>query len=432
MVYTKVLRQTRRFILAVAAVSLMPLGAAADNVTLTELEERAVRNQRDIANSQLRQASAVAEGARAGRKPTVSLEASGWVAPGGDFFRVQALDGSEVIVRASQPIGDNDAFLPNARYEATLAMRVPIYDFGRTRASIASADAALEAARAEAKVSRALIVASVRAHYLAWLEALTLHGLASQSAEEARKQSERVAARVEAGDRRKSDLDRSTRELLHAELLVEAALSRANAARQGIELVVGEAISADAASGVSIVDLPPTVAAGTPHDKTVALAKKSAAARLSAKSIRKARTPTLSATVATGINGQNDDVFPGYRAGLTFNIQLWDGGRSSAEAKRLNAQAAQLEAQSRISASSLKDAERRSRDELAHADKQLSLANRLQKVCEAGLDDANASYELGAGDLETVAAARAALRDARSRVVSLQVARMRAVWRLTQ
>ena len=119
---------------------------------------------------------------------------------------------------------------------------------------------------------------------------------------------------------------------------------------------------------------------------------------------------------------------PGFR--LTFGVQLWDGGRAVAEAKRLNAVASELEARARETTFAIKEATRAALEQQAHAARQLSLAHRLVTVSEARVAHATSSYELGAGGLEAIADARAALRGARSRVIQLQIARVRAVLRL--
>jgi len=68
--------------------------------------------------------------------------------------------------------------------------------------------------------------------------------------------------------------------------------------------------------------------------------------------------------------------------------------------------------------------------ERKHAEEQLTLADDLVSVSEKRVAQTQTSYELGAGDLEAVADARAALRHAQSRRVQIQVARADAILRL--
>ncbi|MGB9340505.1 MAG: TolC family protein, partial [Polyangiales bacterium] len=63
---------------------------------------------------------------------------------------------------------------------------------------------------------------------------------------------------------------------------------------------------------------------------------------------------------------------------------------------------------------------------------QLSLANGLVAVSQTRVEQAQTSYELGAGGVEAVADARVALRDAQSRRVQIQVARTDAILRLSR
>jgi len=70
--------------------------------------------------------------------------------------------------------------------------------------------------------------------------------------------------------------------------------------------------------------------------------------------------------------------------------------------------------------------------ERANAEARLVIADDLVTVSEKRVDQARTSYALGAGDLEDVADARAALREAHSRRVQIQVARADAILRLDE
>ncbi|UCH28532.1 MAG: TolC family protein, partial [Myxococcales bacterium] len=163
-----------------------------------------------------------------------------------------------------------------------------------------------------------------------------------------------------------------------------------------------------------------------------ALELKRDAARQEAEMYRKARVPVLAVIGQTGLAGVNDRVFPMYRLGLNLSVPLWDGGRATSLAHAADARAIELDALARDARLDRMDAQGQALIERKNAEKQLLLANSLVYVSEKRVDQAQTSYDLGAGDLESVADARAALRDAQSRRVQIQVARADAILRLDE
>jgi outer membrane protein TolC len=119
-----------------------------------------------------------------------------------------------------------------------------------------------------------------------------------------------------------------------------------------------------------------------------------------------------------------------YRLGLNLAVPLWDGGRAVALAHAADAQALELDARARDARLARNDERQQALLDRQHAEEQLTLANSLVAVSEKRVGQAQTSYDLGASDLEAVADARAALRDAQSRRIEIQVARTDAVLRL--
>jgi hypothetical protein len=99
-------------------------------------------------------------------------------------------------------------------------------------------------------------------------------------------------------------------------------------------------------------------------------------------------------------------------------------------AQAADAQASELEARARDAQIAQNDDRQQALLDRQHAEEQLVLANSLVAVSEKRVGQAQTSYDLGASVLEAVADARAALRDAQSRRVQIQVARADAVLRL--
>jgi outer membrane protein TolC len=414
------------------AMMLAPTGASAEVVTLKELEALAFQNQAhwQAVEASTAQAGAEVDAARAGKMPTFWLNISGVVAPGSDIERIRTVDGREVNVRASPTVTESTAFRPNIRYEATIDMRAPLYD-GQTRAAIKAAEAYRAAAEASSGASREVVLTMVRTAYLDWMATQLTHDLAVGSAVETKSQRERIEVRVADGDRAGSELDTARYEELQAELVAADTRARAVAARRLLESAVGNELSPDAQPDTSLLGIDPKESAGDADWEVEALERQRDAARQEARMHRKGRVPVLAVIGQTGLAGVNERAFPMYRLGLNLAVPLWDGGRAVAMARAADAQAGELDARARDARVARQDGRQRALLDREHAEDQLALANSLVSVSETRVEQAQTSYQLGAGDIEAVADARTALRDAQSRRVVIQIARTDAILRLS-
>ncbi len=423
--------QATAVVVALAAMLAPAAGAAAEVVTLQELEELALQNQArwEAVEARSVRAGADVDAARAGQMPTFWLNISGVVAPGSDIERVQTVDGREVNVRASPTVRESTAFRPNIRYEGTIDLRAPLYD-GQTRAAIKAAEAYRAAVQASSGASRETVLAMVRASYLDWMANHLVHGVAATSAEEAKGQRERVEARVADGDRSGSELDAARYEELQAELVAADAMARAVAAKRLLGSAVGTELSSEAEPDTQLFEIDSTDFGSDAGWEVEALERQRDAAHQEAQMHRKGRVPVLAVIGQTGLAGVNEQVFPMYRLGLNLAVPLWDGGRALALAHSADAQAIELDALARDAHVARNDERQQARLDRQHVEEQLTIANSLVEVSEKRVEQAQTSYDLGASDLEAVADAREALRDAQSRRVQIQVARTDAIFRL--
>jgi outer membrane protein TolC len=410
---------------------LAPERALAEVVTLEQLEEQALQNQArwEAVEATMTQAEAETRAARAGKMPTFWMNVMTVVAPGSDIERVLTTDGREVNVRASPTVGERTAFRPNIRYEGTIDMRAPLYD-GQTRAHLKAAEAYRAAAMASADASRETVLAMVRAAYLDWLATHLDHGFAKRSATEAREERERTTQRVDDGERPPAELDTARYQELQAELVVSDASARLDAAKRLLESAVGSPLPAGAEPDTSLLALDSEDGGAERKWEIEALELRRDAARQEADMHRKTRVPVLSIIGQTGLAGVNERVFPMYRLGLNLAVPLWDGGRAISLAHAADARAIELDALARDAQLDREDEQQQASIDRRNAEAQLEIANSLVEVSETRVDQARTSYDLGAGDLEAVADARAALRDAQSRRVQIQVARADAILRL--
>jgi len=419
-------------VLVVLATMLAPAGASAEVVTLKELEALSLQNQAhwEAVEASTTQAGAEVDVARAGRMPTFWMNISGVVAPGSDIERIQTVDGREVNVRASPTVSESTAFRPNIRYEATIDMRAPLYD-GQTKAAIKAAEAYRAAAEASFGASRETVLSMVRAAYLDWMGTQLTHELALGSAKEAKAQRQRIEERVADGDRARSELDSARYEELQAELVAADAQSRASAAKRLLESAVGSELSRGAEPDTSLLGIDSHVLNVDSGRDVEAFERQRDAAHQEARMHRKGRLPVLAVVGQTGLAGVNERAFPMYRLGLNLAVPLWDGGRAVALARAADAHASELGARAREARLVREEARQRALLDREHAEGQLALANRLVSVSQTRVQQAQTSFELGASDVEAVADARVALRDAQSQRVQIQVARTDAVLRLS-
>ena len=414
------------------AAMFAPVGASAEVVTLQKLETLSLQNQAhwEVVEANTAQADAEVDVARAAKMPTFWMNISGVMAPGSDIERIRTVDGREVNVRASPTVTERTAFRPNIRYEGTIDMLAPLYD-GQTRAAIKAAEAFRAAAEASSSASRETVLTMVRSAYLDWMATHLTHELALRSAEDAKTQRRRIEERVADGDRARSELDSVRYEELQAELVAADAQAKAIAAKRLLESAVGSELSRSAEPDTSLLGIDfhvPNVDSGRDVE---AFERQRDAAHHQARMHRKGRLPVLAIVGQTGLAGVNERAFPMYRLGLNLAVPLWDGGRAVALARAADAHASELGARAREARLGREKARQRALLDREHAEGQLALANRLVSVSQTRVQQAQTSFELGASDVEAVAFARVALRDAQSQRVQIQVARTDAVLRLS-
>ncbi len=412
----------------------VPAFASAEVVRLEDLEAIALRNQTHLAGLKARAQRSLAEVdvRRAARRPSVRLDASGLGAPGGEVVQIESIDGNVVNVRASPTLREENAFSPNLRWEATLLIDAPLYDFGRTKAAINAAKSNKRASRAQAELSNEAIVRRVRAAYLDWLGATLIRDFALESVEAAVAQRERIAARVQAGDRPGSELDSARYEEMDTRLSAEEAQAQVSAIKRLLESEVGQSLPDDAEPDKALLQREAISVEPVPAWELEDLERRRNATRLEAKMYRKSRAPLLAAVGRTGVNGLNENVFPSYRLGLTLAMPLWDGGDAKSRARTLEAEARELDALLEESRAAVQNERLQAQGDRVNAERQLDVANELVEICHTRVGHAQNSYDLGVGDLHEIAQARAALRDAQSRRAIIQVARADAVLRLME
>jgi outer membrane protein TolC len=406
--------------------------ATADVVRLQDLEEKAVHQRARIAGDRadVAAARADADSARSAYSPTLALNLLASGEPGGHLIHVNDREGVDYLVAGSRTLGAEGAFIPEVRYGGLLSLQGRIYDFGRTRAAVAAADARVWAAEAKGQASRTAIVSEVRAAYLDWLGSGLLRAVSERALGNARARLDLVQARVSSGTRPPSDLAPARYELTLAEIDDLEARQRVESAKISVERAAGGPLAVNAAPDPSVLDRqPPRVDAGETLE-AVALRRQRASALAMAKYYERGTAPVLSGIAEAGVRGQEANVFPAYRASVSLAIPILDGGAASSQAARAREEAALLDAREREYRTDVQAERARARNDWARSAERLRLAESLYAVAAARARDAEDRYNLGEGKIEAVLETGAGLSRAEREVVLAKIYRADAALRV--
>lgn len=392
-------------------------------VHLAELEKRAAAaGPRQRANdARLQSARARIASARAAYSPTLNLVTDASVSPG---QRIVDIGGYKV--NAAFPIGESDAFLPAARYGALLDLRSNLYDFGRTSAAVAAAEAESRAEQADQAHGRAQSVRDVRAGYVRWATAQALWAIAQRTQLAAAESLARTRAAIEEGARPAADQTAAESGEGFAQLELERALAELESARADLGFVAASDLGAAAVPADDVLNAvplePQSVELGQ-KARLEALREQRAAAEASAKAHDRVFAPVLSANAQAGVQGLNDKIFPVYRVGVSLLVPLWDGGSDAALRAQAQARSAQLGAQAEELERAAQRAQARSRSLKEQADRRIAVANKLLAICRTRVSQLEAASPLGAARYAELADARNAAARAETELVLAQALR---------
>jgi outer membrane protein len=416
---------------------IVPASARADVVRLEDLErklfaERAV----EADDARVRATEADVRKAASAYYPQIGIKGESAISPGGQLVRIpdpkdRDNRDADYLVAGTRDLDDKGAFDPVLRHSVDLKATAMLYDFGRTKAAIAAGNAAADAAKAGAGVTREAAVRRLRDAYFEWLVAHEQEQLARFARDEASRRLSRVRGLITENVRARSDLAPAESEQLLAELEVTRAQGKRQDAQLVLEHTVGAALPAGAEPDRALLDREPPATSDTPVAGERALSLQRDAAYAMARAADKERMPLLGVGGSIGIRAQDDTVFPSYGAGLNLNIPLWDGGLSKASGAGARARGEELDARLKDQQREREFAVTRARAAIMQLGEQLVLASALKEQCTKRLKESEEGYEVGAIAIEAVYQARAMLQRAESEVLLARSARARAVLDLT-
>ncbi|HKO94587.1 MAG TPA: TolC family protein, partial [Polyangiaceae bacterium] len=427
--------------------------AAAQVLTLEEIETKAQRDRSELVERQASIEKAQAELALAQSRsgPTIGARVDGSLAPGGELIPLEK-DGNEYLVSGASKLGQSDSFLPRARYAAMLSGKMTLLDFGRTSAGVSAAQAALGAERASLLQAKVELVRGARSAYLEWLDAHQIWQLAQRDAEVTRARTASVRELIAAGARPATDAALSSYDEQLAGLRQSRAQRAAIAALRTLGASVQSTLSESAEPDLRVLETgvepsaaaapaagaagpaaaPAAAASATESDSALsALALQRQAALSAARAADRGVAPVLDAAAELGVQGQDAQIFPAYKAGITLTFPIWDGGARSAQAAVHRAEARGLDARRQATERQLNAERVAARERFQAAAEDLRLSTELLTTAELVLSQAEEHYRSGSDTLERVLNAQRSLVQARREVLSSQLETARARLELT-
>lgn len=430
---------------ALAASGARP--AAAQTLSLADIEAKAQRDRPELAQrrAEIDHANAELAGVRAKTRPTLAARGELALAPGGQLVPVEDDNGDTYLVQGSRSLGQGEeAFLPQPRYAAVLAGRWTVLDFGRSSFGQRAAEAGVSAGRASLLSAKVELIRAARATYLTWLEAHETWQLSHRDAEVTAARTASVRALIEEGARPRTDATlssydeklarlRETRARRASDVAFDAlAASVQSPLPQGAtpDLAVLEVGGAAGAAPGAVAPKPQRGAGGTgvgTKDPTLEVLQfQHDAALAAARAADRSIAPQLDLAADLGVQGQDGEVFPAYRAAVSISVPLLDGGAQSALADQHRAQARGLAARRQLVAEQLRLQRLSAQQALAAATEDLGLTLELLATAEALLAEAEDHYRAGSDTLERVLSAQRSLVQARREVLNSKLDRARA------
>lgn len=422
--------------------ALWASGAAAQILTLEEIEARAQRDRVELAVPRASIARAQAElavvEARSG--PTFGARAEGAVAPGGALVTVLGENDTPYLVQGSQKLTDPGAWVPRLRFGGVISGKLILLDFGRTKLGAAAARAAIGAERANLIRAKVELVQHAREAYMLWVEAHQTWQLAERDADVAAARTVSVRELIAEGARPATDATLSAYDEQMARLRQSRAARAAESALEALGDIVQSKLPEHSVPDLEVLEVDESESASaapvaTRQDKDATLSaldlSRQAALSAARAAERNGAAPVLDGSMEVGVQGQDTSVFPVYRMSVGLNVPIWDGGAQAAQAAVHRAEAEELDAQRSVRKLTLEREQEAARRRSRAAATGLQLSLDLLKVAEQMLTEAEDHYRSGSDTLERVLGAQRSLVQARREVLMARIETARARLELT-
>ena len=309
-----------------------------------------------------------------------------------------------------------------------------LFDFGRTRAAMSRAEAAVAAAVENMKIDRRNIILAVKLAFFDLRKAQELLKVAEDSVRQYRDHLEQVRAFADVGRRPRYDLTKASVALGKAELDLVAASNAVFAARATLLQAMG--LASDPGFSISndlLPDIPQPDPTASPSPEHPELQEAHARVRQASAAVDAAIAdlyPNFGLNARFNASGEAFPLVANLSAVVQAMLELLSGGRKTAA---LDASVAELRAaRSQLAAKEqeIAAAVSRARTALAEASARLPLASLLVRQAQENLDIVTERYKVGAASLLEVTDAEAALTSARAETVRATFEQYAAIVRL--
>lgn len=377
----------------VLACSSFAATARAEVVTLESLEASALADDPGLESHEQRAAASEAhiDAIRAEALPRLSLDAGATMLSGSRVARTECgpVGGPsrQCTIITSPRLSDGfDAYVPSFRLSTGLRLDGVMYDFGRTRARIAAAQAEADASDDETSAQREAILRNVRATYLEWFGAFQRRRFVELAVASAEARVQSIDSARELGVRSVSDRDAASIELARVRL----ELSRARSAEADARLVAARtshaAIPDDAEPDPALLELSVPLLPRPRPMVVDALERRRDAVDAAVRAHQLRHAPFLTASLRLGVTstlvpGADAVAFPAYSLDVGITVPLWDPRTSDHVLAEARAQQAALTAASEDALATSTLVDERARLAVAAADTELEMTAELERMC---------------------------------------------------
>lgn len=410
--------------------------AKAQVLTLDEVETRAQRERPELAlrRASVDKAHAELVAVQAKGNPTLAAKGELAMAPGGQTLPYE-YNGDTYFVQGSKSLENAElgTFTPRPRYGALLAGKITLLDFGRTSLGVRAAEAAIGAERAALVEAKVDLVRAARQAYLDWLEAHQTWQLGKSDAEVAAARTKSVRELIEEGARPATDATLSAYDEQLSKLREARARRASDLALEALGAALGTPLPRQVAPELAVLE-PAALPAAAPSSDDPSLRTLSLqheAALSAAHAAERWRAPQLDAAAELGINGQDTQVFPVYRAAIALTVPIFDGGALASQAEQHRAEARGLEARRELAEDKLRAHQGAAQNALRAASEELAMTRALLETAEKLVSEAEDHYRAGSDTLERVLSAQRSLVQARREVLTAKLENARARLELT-
>lgn len=384
-------------LLLLAGVAFAVPGVAfAETVTLSTVRAKALAAHPELVAEDARIVAAEASirEAQSAQKPRISADVDVAAGPGGQIVTIpEDFDdqGNPALQVGGAPaLGDDGAFNINGRWSADVGLDWNLYDFGRTASAVRAARWEQRARDAQRAATADALIETVDQAYLDWLDASERGRFRAEALQRSRERLERLASRVDVGAASPSELWPARTDVAALELGLAEAEQVVAESRLALEAAARIELGPDARPDASLLTMgePAAGLPSGPADRTVAaLEARIRSAEAEAKKHQRERHPELVGSLRLGLRGQVNTVFPNYRAGIGFQVPIWEGGEIAARVDEAEARARELRAR-RDDAAAERDRELdRHQLALRSSRRRVELAARFVEVAEGRLED---------------------------------------------